>query len=151
MHAFSPRRSQSGQRLRYNESNERFLIQLAGLCQAFEVSAIATASCKDSCKDGCPETYRVDKAVKSTSESRLVSVVLQITMGIGTALSALVPAVGDAIFNDGVANFSGATNAAVTVARKNPYTSDHVLLCYICIHNHTLFLSSSRSNIVRYK
>lgn len=115
--------------------NERFLTQLAGLCQAFEVSAIATASCKD----GCPETYRVDKAVKSTSESRLVSVVLQLTIGIGTALSALVPAVGDAIFNDGVANFNGATNAAVTVARKNPYASEHVFLCYVCIHNHTLF------------
>ena len=68
--------------------------------------------------------------------SRLVSVLLQISVHIGTALTVLGSAIGDAILNDGVTKLGGETNAAVAVARKTPkllpsYTQTYSLSFFI--------------------
>ena len=132
-HAFSSCRSRRGQRLRYNEFHAKFHTNIAGLSQAFEISATATAFCKEVCQ----EAY---KAAKSTSVSRLVFVLLQISVHIGNALNVLGSAVGNAILNGGVTDLSGEANAAVAVARKTPNISSLIIVVYTNIWSFFLYL-----------
>ena len=91
------------------------------------------------CKDDCPEKHCVDKAVENTRVSRLVSVLLQISVDINTALINRGSAVEDAILIVRVTTSGGETDAAVTVAMINPNTSS--LIMFVKLYTQTSSLS----------